>query len=102
MHLIGADGRLLATGDGPPIDGRLSIGWWPEGLLLRGRHAIALPSDLTASELRRLREGRMELRVGLYDLASGIRWPAFDPAGQRLDDEAYAGAPRIAPGAQGR
>ena len=102
VHLIGPDGSLLATGDGPPLEGRLPIGWWPEDLALRGRHPVEPLGDLPAADLLRLaRQGRIRLRVGLYDLPSAFRWPALDVGGRRLEDDAYTQPLRIAPGVDG-
>lgn len=65
VHLLAADGRIVAQHDGTPGEGELpALGWLP-GEWLVDRHAIDLPPDLPAGEYR--------LAAGLYDPASGER-----------------------------
>jgi 4-amino-4-deoxy-L-arabinose transferase-like glycosyltransferase len=66
VHLIDAQGNILAQKDQPPgaTSGRLPTEW-ATGDVVRDTHAVALPDDLTA----------FRLRVGLYDVATGAQLP---------------------------
>ncbi len=79
VHRLDRDGALLSTADGPPMGGRLPIEHWPADLALRDVHALE-PDDggSGAASLR--------IEVGLYELATGDRFPAFDAAGAALPD----------------
>lgn len=62
VHLLDASGQIVVQWDG------LEIAWegWRAGDILWHQHEIPLPTDLSA--------GNYELRVGLYDSATGDRW----------------------------
>ncbi len=75
VHLIDAEGELLAQDDAPPNAGRYPTSWWLPGDVIRDPHTLPLPGTPAAG---------WELRVGLYDPATGARLPAFDGEGQRL------------------
>jgi 4-amino-4-deoxy-L-arabinose transferase-like glycosyltransferase len=65
VHLLDADGNIVAQDDGPPGGGELPVlGWLPGEYLADPRH-LQLPSDLD--------EGAYHLGVGLYDPATGVR-----------------------------
>ncbi|MEJ2212445.1 MAG: hypothetical protein P8129_25955, partial [Anaerolineae bacterium] len=66
VHLLDAEGRRVAQGDGPPgYLGTLPTTLWPAGVQLLDRHVVPLPADLPA--------GDYSLLVGWYDPASGER-----------------------------
>jgi hypothetical protein len=67
VHLYDADGRLLASHDGPPFYGYLPASDWLLGETVPDRHDFALPSNLA--------QGEYQLAVGLYDPATGDRLP---------------------------
>ena len=75
VHLVDGEGELLAQDDAPPNAGRYPTSWWLPGDVIRDPHTLPLPGTPTAG---------WELRVGLYDPATGARLPAFDSEGQRL------------------
>ncbi len=72
VHLVAADGTILAQGDGPPLGGAYPTSLWAAGEALRDVHRIAIPSDAAAQQTR--------LIVGLYDLATSVRVPLQDAA----------------------
>jgi hypothetical protein len=65
VHLLDADGQIVAQHDGPPGEGKLpAMGWLP-GEFLTDTHLLQLPFDLP--------DGVYRLGVGLYDPATGQR-----------------------------
>ena len=79
VHLLDADGRLVAQGDGPPGQGDYPTWAWREGDRVTDPHVLTLPSDLVS--------GTFSVRVGLYRPDDGARMPVFDAAGERLPDD---------------
>jgi hypothetical protein len=75
VHLVtpGDPTDLLAQSDGTPRGGLYPTDMWPVGALVPDEHTLALPGDLPG--------GAYELRIGLYDLASGARLPGPEPDG---------------------
>jgi hypothetical protein len=67
-HLEGADGRVVAQHDKPPLDGQFPTSRWAAGAAFDDRHQLAVPADLAP--------GAYRLTVGLYDPATGQRLPA--------------------------
>ncbi len=65
VHLLDAEGRIVAQHDGTPGEGAYpTLGWLP-GEYLTDRHLIPLPPDLPP--------GTYRLAVGLYDPTNGQR-----------------------------
>jgi hypothetical protein len=65
VHLLDADGELVAQSDGPPAGGQVpTLGWLP-GEYVRDARWLELPPDLP--------EGVYRLSVGLYDPVTGER-----------------------------
>jgi len=59
VHLLDAQGQIVAQHDGTPGDGNLpALGWLP-GEYLADTHRLALPTTLPVGEYR--------LLIGLYD-----------------------------------
>lgn len=87
VHAIDGEGRVLATGDGAPQDGRYRTSLWAPGDIVVDVHRIpALP---TATEAAGAPPPTVErIAVGLYDLDTGARRPAFEPDGARWPDDA--------------
>jgi hypothetical protein len=76
VHAVARDGALLDQRDGPPLEGTYpTSAWWP-GQIVADRRQIPLPP------------GTDRLLVGLYDLASQQRLPAYGADGQRLPNDA--------------
>ncbi len=70
VHLLGADGRLLAQHDGAPVFGERPTSSWQAGELLLDRHELTLPPDLPAQAAT--------LVAGLYRSDTLARWPLPD------------------------
>ncbi len=80
VHLVDADGRLIAQSDHPPLGGAYPTSLWKAGDVVRDPHHLDL-SDGSAS-------GACTLSVGMYNLRSGERLPAYaEPGGTRLEDD---------------
>lgn len=67
VHLLDAEGALVAGSDGRPANGRFPAPAWHPGLTVADAHALPLPPDLPP--------GNYTLHAGLYDPASGARLP---------------------------
>ena len=76
IHVMDADGSLVAQADRPPVNGLAPTQRWQPGDLVRDPYQIALPPNLPS--------GAYEVRVGLYTDANG-RLPA---AGDGVVDNA--------------
>ena len=63
IHLLDADGQVIAQADGPPTGNAYPTSWWSPGEIIADRHALPGTPDAVA------------LWLGLYDLASGQRLP---------------------------
>jgi hypothetical protein len=72
VHVIGADGRIVAQKDNPPLNGNLPTSLWLPGVDFHDKYQVALPSSLPS--------GQYSLEVGLYRYASGERLPARSDA----------------------
>ena len=70
LHLLAADGRLVAQRDGEPGGGSRPTTGWAAGELVVDNHGLLLPVGLPP--------GEYDLRLGLYD--------AFDPAARLTVD----------------
>jgi hypothetical protein len=64
VHLLDADGRLVANHDGPPVDGRYPTRAWLPGQVVSDTHRIVLKPDVPV--------GTYRLQVGMY------RWPSLE------------------------
>jgi hypothetical protein len=85
VHVLNADGQLVAQADGDPLSGTYPFGQWTPGLVVRDRRAI----EVSGSGL--------SLRVGLYDRATGERLAAISDDGAPFADNAVPLAVRSAP-----
>ncbi len=79
VHLVDGEGHLLAQHDGPPVAGAYPTSWWLPGDVVVDPHPLAR-DDLPV--------GPLELRVGLYDPATGRRLPAYDAEGAPYPEDA--------------
>ncbi|NLG29269.1 MAG: hypothetical protein GX557_15270 [Chloroflexi bacterium] len=66
VHVVDANGAVLAQHDAMPGAGRYPADRWDVGETVLDRHGILLPTALS---------GDLTLRVGLYDPATGARLP---------------------------
>ena len=78
MHLIDADGKVVAQQDGPPQNGNAPISWWRPGDLIADARALPIPGDVRA--------GRYTLAIGVYNSADGLRLPVSDQGARQPDD----------------
>lgn len=89
-HLLGAaynprtQGPVWGQHDAPPMEGAWPTSTWRAGDRIVDRHILVLDAEAP--------EGDYSIEVGLYDLASGERLPAFSEDGQPLGDHALLGA----------
>lgn len=89
VHLIGPDGALAATADAPPDSGRFPTSYWQTGDEIVDEHRLPWPNGWPE-------DASFEVRVGMYDPATGARWPARDEAGRRWPDDAVGLSPTAA------
>ena len=78
VHLVSADGALLAQHDGPPNQGRYPTRWWLRGDVIVDAHPLPLAAPLPEAAY---------LRVGMYDPVTLLRLPVHDATGVRLPDD---------------
>jgi hypothetical protein len=78
-HLLDGQGHRWAGHDGIPVEGMRPTAGWAVGELLVYRREIVVPQEAPP--------GRYRLQVGLYDWQSGLRLPAHDAAGNRLEED---------------
>ncbi|MBC7239231.1 MAG: hypothetical protein H5T71_03920, partial [Chloroflexi bacterium] len=89
-HLLGAaynprtQGPVWGQHDAPPVEGAWPMSTWRVGDRIVDRHILVLDAEAP--------EGDYSIEVGLYDLASGERLPAFSEDGQPLGDHVLLGA----------
>lgn len=67
VHLVGADGRVLADADSPPSRGVMPTNRWTVGEGVRDRHTLTIPSTLAP--------GNYAIEIGMYLPATGARLP---------------------------
>lgn len=80
VHLLTADGMLLAQSDAEPASGALPTTAWLAGEFVTDTHILSLPTTPPAPPAR--------LIVGLYDPATGRRLPFLGPDGAIIGDHA--------------
>jgi hypothetical protein len=104
VHLYDSEGRMLATADGPPLSGGFPTSIWRPNDRVREERAILLPAA-EGGETPPLQavgegpgslEGALELGVGWYDPATGLRLPASTADGVHLpNDEVLLETPLV-------
>jgi len=87
VHLLDAEGHLVAQHDGQPGEGGLPTSSWVGGEVIADEHPLGL--DL------KLPPGGYRLEVGLYLWPTMERLPVLDGAGQVQGDKAVLGKVRI-------
>ena len=75
VHLLDADGRVIADADSPPFSGLFPTDRWQVGEALRDRHTLKIPSDLAL--------GNYAVEIGMYLPATGARLP-IDGAADKI------------------
>lgn len=78
VHLVDADGAMLAQHDGPPNQGRYPTMWWLPGDVIADAHILPIAAPLPNA---------VQLRVGMYDPATLTRLPITDAHGAHLPDD---------------
>lgn len=79
-HLLGPDDHIEAQHDDQPQSGRYPTSIWDVGEIVKDEHRLVIGLGVPS--------GRYELKVGLYQIATGERLPAYDQPGLRLTDDA--------------
>jgi hypothetical protein len=70
VHVIEAQGSIVAQADSIPGGGLLPMTGWQPGEVIADRFAIVLPPDLAS--------GEYEIRVGIYNPATKLRLPVLN------------------------
>jgi 4-amino-4-deoxy-L-arabinose transferase-like glycosyltransferase len=78
VHLISPDGELAAQADGPPTSGDYPTSLWEFGEIVFDERLVPTQG---------LPAGTYHLRLGMYLLETGVRLPALDASGERLQDD---------------
>jgi len=78
-HLLDEGGRLWGQKDNPPQGGKYPTTGWLEGEVVRDEYEIPIPPDAPF--------GSYLLEVGMYEAETGVRLPAFDEKGNRLEGD---------------
>jgi hypothetical protein len=78
-HLMSAEGELVAQRDGPPIYGVRRTPSWRADEIIEDSYDLTLPADLLP--------GEYEVSVGMYDLETLQRVPAYAASGERLPND---------------
>jgi hypothetical protein len=87
-HLISASSELVAQHDGRPVLEIRPVPSWRPGEVMLDSHPLALSADLAP--------GEHELSVGMYDLETLERAPAYDSKGERqVHDRIVLGTVRV-------
>ncbi len=73
VHLMGADGQVVAQYDGQPLGGFYPTSFWDVGDVLRDEVSLAVGPAVPG--------GEYELVAGMYLLSTGERLPLLDQAG---------------------
>ena len=76
IHAYAADGTLLGTGDGPPMNQAFPTQLWEPGDRVLDTHTLSLSTETEPARIA----------VGLYQLQTGLRLPTT-ANGQRLPDD---------------
>jgi len=83
VHLVDDEEQLVATGDGPPLEGGFPTRLWHPGDSLADEHVVLLPPDLPPAVYT--------VQVGWYDPITGTRLPATRGEERLSDDAAIVG-----------
>jgi len=85
VHAYDAAGRLVGTGDGPPMSGNFPTSLWQAGDRILDEHMLALPAGLALNDV--------QIKVGLYRPEDTLRLEARQGA-TRLPEDAVKVWPR--------
>jgi hypothetical protein len=76
VHLVDADGHVVAQFDGQPLEGIYPTSHWSPGELVKDSYPLLVPADLPPGPYR--------VFLGLYDEATGTRLPVPGDAEGRV------------------
>jgi hypothetical protein len=79
VHLLDESGQIRGQVDRPPVGGARPTTSWLAGEVVVDAYEVTVPPDVPP--------GRYTFAVGMYELATLQRLPAFDAAGQHLPDD---------------
>ncbi len=80
IHLVDANGKMLAQQDGAPQNGNAPTSWWRPAQLVKDVHALPVPEEL---------RGKYWIELGVYDSATGQRLAVFDGEGRRQPNDRW-------------
>ncbi len=89
VHLLDANGRIVAQHDAPVPGGGVPTAGWQPGEVVVDEHPVAVPADLPPGDYR--------LIAGLYDPVTWARLPVLDDAGQPVGDHVLLTTVEVAP-----
>jgi hypothetical protein len=89
VHVLDAAGEKVAQADGPPLNGWYPSSAWAQGQIVADHRQIALPAGVDPAS--------MQVAVGLYTPADGVRAPVVDEQGARQADDRILVAPMRGP-----
>ena len=78
VHLLDATGKMRGQKDSQPLSGTYPTHVWPPSMVVRDEYVVLVADDAPPGEYR--------LVIGLYDLATMKRLPAFDQGGVAYAD----------------
>jgi hypothetical protein len=79
VHVLDREGQLVAQQDRQPKEGLAPTSIWQEGVVVEDEYQLSIPSGSAGEQLR--------VQVGMYNLDTMERLPAFDADGSRLPDD---------------
>lgn len=78
IHLVDANGKVLAQVDSKPRGGAYPTSLWEAGEIIRDDYGIALPGDIEP--------GPYNMEIGMYEYPSLARLPVLDSKGNAVGD----------------
>ncbi|MDH4207780.1 MAG: hypothetical protein OEV76_02805, partial [Anaerolineae bacterium] len=90
VHLLDADGQVVAQYDGQPLAGFYPTSFWDVGDVVRDELNLAVGPSVKA--------GEYELVVGMYLLSTGDRLPVLNEAGDTVGDAVSLGEVTVVDG----
>jgi hypothetical protein len=79
IHLLDEESQVVASWDAPPVSGDYPTHLWSIEEIVEDTHHLNLPGELPS--------GDYQLLVGLYQLETLQRLPAFDAQSQRVRND---------------
>jgi hypothetical protein len=78
VHLLDGSDEMRGQGDSRPLNGTYPTNVWPVGAIVRDVHTVPIEGDAPL--------GEWTLAVGLYELSTMTRLPAYDAQGEAWRD----------------